>query len=193
MKTFLTVALLALFAGKIFAGDIGSMMKQKARGFGDNNTQQSTPAPSQPGQPPAPAAPAAPVAPPPTPLTPEQAALANVVADLNSPKVEASDKFGSDLMAMARGANKPSSATVHKLAKDLTTALAGKTLTPVQRSRMAQDLQAVLSGANVSAAVMDDIIGDVPSILKRVGADAAATKAVGDDLKAVNAEIKKKP
>jgi len=96
-------------------------------------------------------------------------------------------------MAMARGANKPSSTGVHKLAKDLTTGLASKTLTPAQRSRMAQDLQAVLSGSNVPANVMDDIIGDVPSILKKVGADTAATKTVGDDLKAVNAEIRAKP
>ncbi len=186
------MVLLALLAGKIFAGDIGSMMKQKARGFGDNNPQQSAPAPSQPGQPSAPAAPAEPAAPPPKPLTPEQAALANVVTDLSVLKAEETDKFGSDLMAMARSANKPSSVTVHKLAKDLTAALAGKTLTPAQRSRMAQDFQAVLSGANVPATVMDDIIGDVPSILKKVGADATATKAVGDDLKAINAEIKAK-
>ena len=77
----------------------------------------------------------------------------------------------------AQGAGKPSSATVHKLAKDLAAALAGRTLTPAQRSRVAQDLQAVVSGANVPAAQMDDIIGDVPVILKRAGADAAAAAA----------------
>lgn len=189
MKTFFAAALFALVAVNLFAGDIGSMMKAKARGFGEAPPPA---APAQPGQPAAPATTTAPATPPPVPLTPEQSALAKVVGDLAAVKADTSDNFGSDLMAMTRGANKPSSATVHKLAKDLTTALAGKTLTPVQRSRMAQDLQAILGGANVPTTQMEDIIGDVPSILKHVGADAAATKAVGDDLKVANSEIRKK-
>lgn len=38
---------------------------------------------------------------------------------------------------------------------------------------------------------MNDIIADVPAILRKAGADAKAAGAVGDDLKAIAAEIKK--
>ena len=187
MKTLFTTTVFLLLAGGLFAGDIGAMMKEKARSFGGNNAQQGSPPPASSGQP---IAPAAPTAPAPQPLTPQQQALARLVTDLNKPTAE---QLGGDLTFAAQGANKPSPAAVHKLAKDLAAALAGRTLTPAQRSRVAQDLQAVVSGVNVPAAQMDDIIGDVPVILKRAGADAAAAAAVGDDLKAVNAELKKKP
>lgn len=187
MKIFFDATVFLLLAGELFAGDIGAMMKEKARSFGGNNAQQGSPPPNPSGQPPAPAAPSAPA---PQPLTPSQQALARLVTDLSKPTA---DQLGGDLTFAAQGPNKPTPTTVHKLAKDLAAALAGRAITPVQRSRVAQDLQAVVSGSNVPAAQMEDIIGDVPAILKRAGADAAAATAVGDDLKAVNAELKKKP
>ena len=187
MKTFVAAAVaITLFAGNIFAGDIGSMMKAKARGSGGENAAlPSAPPPSQPGQP------SAPTVPPPQVLTPEQAALARVVADLNGVKTDDIEKLRGNLMEMVRGASKPSLGAVRKLAQDLATALAGKTLAPSQRSRVAQDLQAVLGGVTVPALQMNDIIADVPALLKKAGADAKAAGAVGDDLKSIAAEIKK--
>jgi hypothetical protein len=201
MKKIFTVVLLVLLVGNVFAGP-ESIIKQKAKDISNNNNaQQGLPPqypPAQPAtpatpapKPPAPAAPTAPALAPPQ-LTPDQAPFARVVADLNTVKADDSDRLGNDLMAMARGANKPSAATVQKLAKDLVTALAGKTLSLAQRTHLAQDIQALLAGTAVPAAQMDGLVADVLGILKKAGADVTATTAVGDDLQAMNAGMKLK-
>ena len=189
MKQFFTTVVVTLLVGNIFAGDIGAMMKEKARGFGgQNNPPPGGAPPPPPGQPAAPTAPAAPQ------LTPAQQALVQLISDLGAVKAPATPEqanlLAADLIGVARGVVKPSGSTVNKLAKDLTAVLAGKALTGTPRSRLAVDLQTVLTGVNVSGATvsamqMNDIIADVPAILKKVGAEAVAATAVEADLKAI--------
>ena len=191
MKTLFTfTAALTLLVGNLRAGDIGSMMKQKARGFDGRDTTQPAPIASQP------AIPATPPPPPLQKLPPQQQALANLVNDLGSVQApvtpEAVNKLAADLAASALGVTKPSAPTVRKLANDLAAAVADKTITPAQRSRMAQDLQAILAGANVPQSQMGAIIGDVPVILKKAGVDTKQAAAVDADLKAIAAEVKPK-
>lgn len=187
MKKIFVAVLLASLVGKVFC-QTAVIIKQKAKAVANQNSAQQGLPPQYPASQP-PAQPAARTAPAPTQLTPEQQAFTRVVADLAAVKTNDISKVSADLMAMARGASKPSSAMVQRLAKDLVTALVGKTLTPAQRPRMAQDIQAVLSGANVPATQMDAIIADVAAILKTAGADATAIAIVRNDLKAVLAEF----
>jgi len=187
MKKIFVAVLLASLVGKVFC-QTAVIIKQKAKAVANQNSAQQGLPPQYPASQP-PAQPAARTLPAPPQLTPEQQAFTRVVADLAAVKTNDNSKVSADLMAMARGASKPSSAMVQRLAKDLVTALVGKTLTPAQRPRMAQDIQAVLSGANVPATQMDAIIADVAAILKTAGADATAIAIVRNDLKAVLAEF----
>jgi hypothetical protein len=186
-----------LFAGNLPA-DQGTMIKQKAKNIANqNNAQQGVPtAPPSSPKPASSPSPAPPAPPPPQQLTPQQQAFVQLVKDLEAIKPESlaerKEQLAADLLAVAQGANKPSWAALRKLAEDLATALAGKTIAPAQRSRLAQDLQAVLNGANYPPSQLDDIITDVPAILKKAGADAKAAAAVGEDLKAITAELAKK-
>jgi hypothetical protein len=188
MKRFFANAIVTLLVGNIFAGDIGSMMKEQARSFGG---QPGGPPPTPPGLPPVSAAPTAPV---PPQLTPAQQALVKLISDLGAAKVtetsEQASQLGFDLASVANAANRPAGPVVNKLAKHLTSALAGKTLTGTPRSRLAVDLQTVLTGINVSGAPvsvaqMDSIIADVPAILKKAGAEDLEAAAVEVDLKAI--------
>jgi len=174
-------------AGHLPAGDPMVMIKEKAKGIANqNNAEQGVP-PAYPAAPPPPATPVAPQ------LTPQQQALVQLLTDLGKTKPDESEKIAADLMAVAQGPNKPSWPAINKLAKDLTRALAGKPLTGNPRSRMAVDLQTILNGGNLPAAQMNDVIANVTAILKKAGAEEKAAAAVGDDLRAIAAEIKQKP
>jgi hypothetical protein len=207
-KSFAVLMALPLLAGTVFAGDLDTMIKQSAKDqVNQSDAQQGIPpqypSSSTPGSPStggsgpgsgsSPAAPATPAAP---VLTPDQQALLQVINDfgtLRDPATTAlKDQLADDLSGLARSAAKPSPITLHKLADDLSAAMAGKTPTVNQRGRMSKDIQTVLAGTDVPADQMDDIISDVPYILKRMGADEASATAVGSDLKTANAEIKKK-
>jgi hypothetical protein len=195
-KSAAALIVLALAAGNVFAGDINVMIREKAKGEVNQSDAQQGIAPQYA----APGAPSAGSGAPPAPsmpeLTPEQQALLQLVNGLGALKepatLELKHQLTDDLAGVARGSSKPSPKLLQKLANDLAVALAGKTPTVNQRGRMAKDIQTVLSGSPLPASQMEDVISDVPSILKRVGADAAAAGAVGDDLKAASAEIKKK-
>jgi hypothetical protein len=206
-KAFALLMTLAAAGGTVFAGDLNTMIKQSAKDQVNQSDAEQGIAPQYPssstpsrgsgssggtgsGSDSSPAAPAAPV------LTPEQQALLQIINDFGTLKDPATtdlkNQLADDLSGLARSAAKPSPITLHKLADDLSAAMAGKTPTVNQRGRMSKDIQTVLAGGSIPASQMDDIISDVPYILKRMGADEAAASAVGNDLKTANAEIKKK-
>jgi len=205
-KAFALLMAFALAGRTVFAGDLDTMIKQSAKDQVNQSDAQQGIAPQYPSSstPSSPGgsggsgsgsdatatAPAAPQ------LTPDQQALLQVINDFGTLKdpvtTDVKTQVAGDLSSLATGSAKPSPITLQKLANDLSAAMAGKTPTVNQRGRMAKDIQSVLSGANVPADQMDDIIADVPYLLKRMGADETAASVVGDDLKTVNAEIKKK-
>jgi hypothetical protein len=203
-KAFALLTTFALAGGMVFAGDLDTMIKQSAKDQVNKSDAQQGIAPQYPSS----SAPASsggssgsssdstattPAAP---DLTPEQQSLLQVINDFGTLKdpatTDTKTQLTGDLSGLAHSTARPSAITLQKLANDLSAAMAGKTPTVNQRGRMAKDIQSILSGANVPADQMDDIISDVPYILKRMGADDVAASAVGDDLKAANAEIQKK-
>jgi hypothetical protein len=194
MKTLLALSAVLLLAGNLFA-DPAILVKERAKRIANMNNERQGLPPAYPSSKPAPS-PAAPTPPPQLQLTPQQQSFVQLVKDLDAIKPESladrKDQLALDLMAVAHGANKPSSALARKLAGDLAAALLGNTLSPALRSRLAQDLQAVMGGANYPQSQLDAIIADVPAILKKAGAGEKEVAAVSDDLKAMAAEVKKK-
>jgi hypothetical protein len=187
MKTvFLTLAVALLLAPKISIADPYVMMKQKARDIANqNNVQQGVtpPANSSPVAPPA-----APAGPPPPTLSPELQAFLNLNNSLGAIKPDAAadqrEKLAAALKATAHGA-KPSGGLLDKLSADLTTAMAGKTVSPASRGRMTQDIVAVMNSSALPQAQLADIIADVPALLKKSGSDEKAAAVVGEDLKTI--------
>lgn len=108
-------------------------------------------------------------------LTPEQMSsvkLSTNLTGIKAPVTQAQkEEMAAALRANARGATKPSAASINKLAADLSAAL-NNSISPQSQ--------------------MNDVIADIPAILKKAGAGEKETTAVGDSLKALSAEVRKK-
>jgi hypothetical protein len=181
----------ALVAVTAFAqSDI--IIKQHAKDIRDqNNVRQGATPPSAQAQPIRPAA-AAPSSP-----TPVQQSLAKVRADLaaitpNSQVTpEQKQQLAKDLLATAQGANKPSSATVAALAKELSAAISQKPLSDANRNRLLTDLAAVLNPANIQPTQMQAITADVQAIFQTSGLARGDAVKIADAVKAVAAETRR--
>lgn len=78
---------------------------------------------------------------------------------------------------------------MQKLAQDLAMAVAGKSLSLEQRSRITQDMQTVFSASGkLPASRIEAFVVDVPLLLKALGVSTDFTSAIGDDLRAARKE-----
>jgi hypothetical protein len=182
MKNIIAAIIVSLFVGKV-AADPASIIKQKAKDTANQNNAQQ----GQPPQYPSAQRPGASPAQPAAPLTVEQQLFLAVQNDLAAPKAEDADKLAADMMAMGLAISK-STATIQKLAKDLISALAGKSATAALRSRIVQGIRTVMNGGRQPDSKIDPYIADVSAILKVAGANPDAIAAVNADLKTLRAE-----
>ena len=188
MRYSFSIILVALIALNAFA-DSSTIILQRARdvahttptgGIAPESGQHhagpsTTPATSQP------ATSATPT------LPPGQTVFIN---ELSYVKTNDTHRLATDLMNLAQGTQKPSTATVDKLANDLARAIDGHTFTTAQRGRIAQDIQTVFSGpASMTPARSEAFIVDVPLVLKAGGVESTLTAPVGDDLRAARKEV----
>lgn len=198
MKNFpLAVILVALCVSSVHAGP-QDVAKQRAKQFGNNlNAQQGVQppppptAPARPSSPPAaqvPQAPTQPVNPAVAKLRSDFTALTN-----STPSTEQKKQVVADLLATAQGTVKPSQQTVMKLANDLGAALAGKTISFSDQTRLSQNVFSIFNGANLSQSQVQTLALDVQTILQTAGVKRPEAIIVVADLKAIAAEVQKKP
>jgi hypothetical protein len=192
MKIIFTTFALSLVATKLLAGDPMVMIKQKAKDIANANNERQGIPPSYPsGNAPASGAPAMPAAP---QLTPEQRALIKLIADLDGSRMTVltnyADKLWDDLHGVAHGPTKATGATLTKISDKLAAALMGKTAS-AERLRLGKNLETLLNNPPTSLPT-DDVAADCAAILKKSGAEASAADAVGAELKAAVAEVRKK-
>ncbi|HEX4342569.1 MAG TPA: hypothetical protein VH255_04215 [Verrucomicrobiae bacterium] len=181
MKKPFLLFLLATFALNVF-GDSASIIMQKARDLSTSPQNGPGSAHSQPAQ--SATTPAVPAV---APLPPEQQAVANELALV---KTNDTHQLAAELLALAHGAQKPSSATIDKLAEDLAAAFAGHTIPLAQRARMAQDIQTVFSAAaSLPPSRTEAFIVDVPLVLNANNVASVYTGPVGNDLRAARKEV----
>ena len=177
----------SLLALNAFAAGSEAIIKQRAKELSNqNNVRQGVPSPAQPQ-------PAAnQTTPPPVALTPMAKLQTDVAAiKLNSPATPAQkQQLARDLMVLA-GPKKPSSGAVNKLAEDMSVALSQKALSEGTRSRLVQDLNGALNPGNLQPTQMQDIVLDVQAVFQTAGLARKDAVIIGDDIKAVAAELQK--
>jgi hypothetical protein len=187
MKSFLLLVASLAISAQCFAGS-ETIIRERAKELRDqNNVRQGVAPPSAPAQPAAQA--------PAQALTPQQAILVRLQSDMGAIKTAPPDdqkqKLTRDQAATAMGANKPTQASLAKLANSLAIALGEKTLSPTNRGRLLQDLHGVLNGASLPPTQMVAIVADVQAIFQAAGVSRASAAAVAADLKTVAGEVQK--
>jgi len=181
------LSLISFLTEYAMAAGSEAIIKQRAKELSNQNNVRQGVAPPVPPAPrpnnPAAAQPAA------TPLGKLQTDLAAI--KVNTPVTLAQkQQITADLMALAQGPKKPSSAAVSKLAQDMTSALSQKAPSDAARSRLVQDLKAALNPGNMPASQMNDILADVQAVFQTSGVARKDAVTIADDLKAVAAELR---
>jgi hypothetical protein len=188
MKPLIALFALGLIARSAFGGP-EIIIKQRAKELNNQNNVRQGVTPAQPAAPQA-ARPAVPTA-----AAAQQQNVAKLKADLAKIKAksqittEQKQQLTRDLLGVAQGATKPSSAAVAKLANDLSAAMADKTLGAAEQARLVQDLVGVLNGANISPSQTQAIAADVQAIFQANGLARNEAATIANDLKAVAGEI----
>lgn len=190
-----------LLAANVFAGDPGTIIKQKAKDASNqNNASQgvSHPPSSQPGSPPATTPPPAPPPPPTVSITPAmQQSITKLQSDFEAikgsaePTADQKQQLMKDLLAGTQGDKRPSQSSIIRLGNDLSAALAGKNISTAQLARLARDIQIAVNAPGISRAMKQAFADDAQAILKAAGAPPSDTTAVANDLKAIAAEVAK--
>jgi len=180
------LALISFLTEHAMAAGSEAIIKQRAKELSNQNNVRQGVAPPVPSAQPARPAAAQPVA---TPMGKLQTDLAAV--KINTPVTLAQkQQITADLMALAQGPKKPSSAAVSKLAQDMTAALSQKAPSEGARSRLVQDLKAALNPGNMLASQMNDIVADVQAVFQTSGLARKDAVVIADDLKAIAAELR---
>jgi hypothetical protein len=192
MKNFFTALVFVALVAQVRAGDPMVMIKQKAKDIANANNERQGIPPSYPsGNAPAGGAPTMPAAP---QLTSEQRALIKLIADLDGSHMTVltnyADKLWDDLHSVAHAPVKATGATLTKISDQLAAALLGKPAC-TERLRLGKNLETLLNNPPTSLPA-DEVAADCVAILKKAGADVKAADAVGTELKAAVAEVRKK-
>jgi hypothetical protein len=196
MKTLLAVVAVAgLMSSRVF-GQADVIIKQRAKELSNqNNVRQGVPPPTPAKPAPATTPAAKPAAS--SPVTAQQQSIAKLKTDIaaiaakSQAAPEQKLQFVRDLMAAVRGVTKPSQTSVTKFANGLTAALADKTLSPADQSRLAQDIEAILNSTKLPQSQADAIVADVQASLQNSDVKRTVAVSVADDLKAVATEVRK--
>jgi uncharacterized phage infection (PIP) family protein YhgE len=186
---FLLLGAATVLTGNAF-GQADVIIKKRAQEIRDqNNVRQGVAPPSQPAYPATtPATGAA--------ATPIQQSVAKLRTDLTAikgnAKVTADQKqqITKDLIAVARGANRPSQPTASALADGLSAAFAEKPLADKDFSRLLSNLAAVLNPAKIQPSQMQAIYADIQAIFQANGMARKDAVNIVDQVKAVGAETK---
>lgn len=185
-RFIITLALLTALAAH--AGP-ETIIKQRAKDTANqNNARQGVPPPAntpppKPGTTPAAARPL-----PPDPAAKVRADLAAIVAT-DKLKPEQKQALSADLLALARGNNKPSGPALEKFSNALADALAGKTVEPAAQAKLVQNLNLLLNSASLSASRTDEVTGEIRSLLTAADLNATVTDPLLADLARVVAEV----
>ena len=191
MKTILCLIATFIFlaAHQVYA-DAQSMAKQRAKeaanknnasqGVGSSASSAGSTAPQQAAQPSRPL--------PPDPVAKLKADIAGIAGN-SSITADQKKQLIADMLACARGSQKPMRATVEKFANSVASALAGKGMEPSAQSRLVQNINLALNSASLSEQRTTEVADDVLAILQTAGVNrATAVSAVGD-LKAIAVEL----
>jgi hypothetical protein len=172
---------------------VDAMAKQRAKDAANQNNNRSMDPNAYTG-----ATPTAAAAAPTTPAQPMNSAQqayarfqASVLAMHTNSTDAAKQQFGSNLAAVAQGANKPSSASTTKLSQSLATALAESKLTSAKKAHLAQDVAVLMNSANKTPEQTQAIIKDVRSTLEAGGVSSENASAVASGLQSAVEEIQK--
>lgn len=178
-----------------------ALIKKRAKDLSsENNARQGvTPAQPQPSRPARTAAPAVQPtyhssAQPAAPALPSQVVkVRDSLAQLEQAEAPADSQkkqLLEELTAMAQGSVKPSDAKIAKLASDLTSALAGKSLSPNQQTLLAAQLNTALN-SKLNTQQMEKLAEEVQATLKSVGAGRVYSAVVANDLRSIIADIQR--
>ena len=208
MKTLVAV----LLSGVLMAGNAGAQyapLKQKARDLPGKMTERHNaaaegappsglppksgvgqPAPppgSAPGAPPAAAAPIKPSS--------QQQAATKLKGDIAEARAkgeataEMKKQFVQDLSAAAQGSSRPSAAALTKFGESLLTALAAKSITLADDTKLVKSVVVSLNSAGLSPSRLQEINDEVQAVLTKSGVAPGETSFVAQNLGAVVAEI----
>jgi mannitol-specific phosphotransferase system IIBC component len=162
------------------------IIKQRAKDLRDaNNSQQAAPPATAPT--------------PPSPAEQElKRKLDKLEADLSAIQpgigVSTDDKqtLQKDLLALARGSVRPSQADIAKLVDDLATALSASNSSPRDQGQLARAANVIVNCSMTTPALAQSAVGIAQTTLRSSGVADADVQTVGDDLKAILADIQKK-
>ena len=198
MKRFLSSVLITLLMAKT-AWASADLVKERAKRQRDiNNEQQGVvpPAPNAPAQPGGYAAPATPSGP--QGISSAQQKLVDrletdftAIKPATTATPEQKQSLQNDLATLAKGANKPSSPALAKLAANLSAALAEKTIAAPQLTQLAKNLNIIMNCTIMNSARAQTFVAEAQTVLKTAGVSAPNVQAVGSDLKAIVAELQK--
>jgi hypothetical protein len=196
-RIFIVSFAFILVTGTVRAQD--DLVRQKALKIRDaNNARQA-------GLQDPPAAPAAPTATPtPTaPATPQginpaqQQLIDRLESDFAVVKTGAAatptqkDAMLNEMTSLAKGATKPTKPSLTKLASDLATALAEKSLPPKDTALLAKDVNIIVNSGALTPSRAQTFATEAQNTLHKNGVSDANAQTVAADLKAVIDEIQK--
>lgn len=191
--TSLAAILIATIANNAMASGSEVIIKNRAKDIRDQNNAQQGVAPAAP---PAPGAPAAPT-PPQGISAAQQSLLEHVQTDFTAVKAgttmtaDQKNHLVDDLALLGKGSVKPSKQALTKLASDLGTAFAEKTLPAAQMSQLVKDINIVANCGILTTAKSQTFVAEAQTILKNAGVSVPVVQSVGTDLKAIVTEIQK--
>jgi hypothetical protein len=182
MKTLPVAFFLTLLAVSAFAGS-EAIVRDRAKTMAteNNNREAAARAANAPALP----TPQIQQTPPPAlQLTPTQRLQIALAAIKTNSTVTAAQKaeITRDLTGTITGSNKHSQASISKLTDDLSAALAEKSLTKAQQTRLVQDIITLFNGAGLSPTRRQSILDDAQSLL---GNENSHATAVMSDLKTI--------
>lgn len=186
MKRFLLIPVLALgltLPTGLLAQAAAVIAKQRAKELRDqNNVRQGvpTPAASPSAAPNAGGNPAAPGA----TSKPLESALKRLVGQANPPS-GAKEAVLQQLLAAARGPQKPGRAALQGFVDSLAACLSTATLEDTEVQRLATDLFALMNSATLSAERLQQVLADVQAILQVGGVRRAQAVSVTGQLRQI--------
>ena len=189
----ITVATIAACLSVNAQTGVDAMAKQRAKDAATKNNNRSMDPNAYTGAAPTTTA-AAPTAPA-QPMNSAQQAYARFQASVLAMHTNSTDaakqQFGSNLAAVAQGANKPSPTSTTKLSQSLATALAESKLTSAKKAHLAQDVAVLMNSASKTPEQTKAMIKDVQSTLEAGGVSIENASAVAVSLQSAVDEIQK--
>lgn len=101
------------------------------------------------------------------------------------------DTLSTNILNLAKGANKPSKEALAKLSQDLLIALSAPGVNLKDNAMLARGLNVVVNCQHITAAQADMFVHSTENVLKTAGVPAEHIQMVSNDLKAIVTDIRK--